>query len=385
MTQATACHLFCTVIDNYGDLGVCWRLARHLAREHDITITLWVDDLRSFQHLAPGIDSALEAQTLGDVTIRHWPREFPAIAPADLVIEGFACALPSRYIAAMAAQPVAPVWINLEYLSAEDWVDDCHGLASTHPQTGLLKHFWFPGFTPTTGGLLRTSDELAVMRETEASRPANDRRRITLFGYEQPVLDDLLDALASDATPTALTVFAGRALPDVAQWLGRALAFNETLTRGSLSITLSPLLPHADYDRLLAASDLNLVRGEDSFVRAQWAGAAMLWHIYPQDEAAHLVKLAAWQQRVEAVVAAAGTPMPASWGRTLAAWNEPSEQTNTTSGAAPDTALDWPRFLADLPAIRRAMQSWRQHLLAQPDLATQLMRFYADRVESRPK
>ncbi len=372
-----SCHLFCTVIDNYGDLGVCWRLARHLADEHALTVTLWIDDLDSFRHLAPSINPSQTSQMLDNLCIRHWQGDAVDAAPADLVIEGFGCNLPPSYIRAMAARSTAPIWVNLEYLSAEDWIDGCHGLSSIHPSTGLTKYFWFPGFTTGTGGLLRSPHELAQMHDAQSQRETC--RQISLFSYEQAGIASLLDALAADTQPTVLHVFAGRALPDVARWLGEPLAIGDVRQRGSLSIRVLPLLDHADYDRLLARCDLNLVRGEDSFVRAQWAGEAMLWHIYPQEEDAHLIKLAAWQQRVETVAAAAGTAMPASWSGALNAWNDRPETARTQSQP------DWPQLLADLPNIRAAMQSWRHHLLAQPDLATQLMRFYADRVESRPK
>ena len=373
----TSCHLFCTVIDNYGDLGVCWRLARHLADEHALAVTLWVDDLDSFQRLAPDIDPARSSQMLGKLCIRHWQGDCVDIMPGDLIIEGFACSLPAGYIRAMAARRSAPVWINLEYLTAEAWVEGCHGLTSMHPGTGLIKHFWFPGFSAGTGGLLRTADELERIRVANGTPRAC--RQVSLFSYEQAGIASLLNALAGDARPTVLNVFAGRSLPDVARWLGQDLASGDEVSQGALTLRVLPLLPHADYDRLLANSDLNLVRGEDSFVRAQWAGEAMLWQIYRQDEDAHLIKLAAWQQRVETVAAAANTPMPASWGQMLMTWNHPATSADACSSE------DWLRFFAELHDIRAALQSWRQHLLAQPDLATQLMRFYADRVESRPK
>lgn len=375
--QPLRCHIFCTVIDNYGDLGVCWRLARHLAHAHAVAVTLFVDDLSSFQHLAPALDPKRPVQRLGDITIQHWSSDFPAAAPADLVIEGFACHLPESYILAMAACSPPPVWINLEYLSAEDWVEGCHGMASTHPQTGMEKVFWFPGFSPATGGLLRSPSEMHLFAKVHEQPKIG--RHISLFSYENQAIAGLLTALASDSIATTLSVFSGRALTDVSAWLGQSLAIGDTAQRGALSIHVLPLLDHADYDHLLARSDLNLVRGEDSFVRAQWAGAPMLWHIYPQEDEAHLIKLAAWQARVERVAAASGTPLPSIWSQALAAWNCHAE----TASAPPET--HWAQLLADLPAIRNAMRSWRDHLLTQPDLATQLMRFYADRVESRPK
>ena len=35
--------LFCRVIDNWGDAGVCWRLARQLVRERGAQVRLWID------------------------------------------------------------------------------------------------------------------------------------------------------------------------------------------------------------------------------------------------------------------------------------------------------------------------------------------------------
>lgn len=384
----TTCHLFCRVIDNYGDLGVCWRLARHLADSHGVSVTLFVDDLASFTHLAPVLNPELATQSLGDISVHHWRSDQPLPAPADLVIEAFACDLPAEYLAAMASSPRPPAWINLEYLSAEDWVAGCHGLDSVHPQLGLLKTFWFPGVEARTGGLLRSAEELAIMQEAADSPAAflaglpaaacNGMPQISLFGYEQPALSGLLDALAADSTPRCLNVFQGRALSDVEQWLGQRLLPGVAARRGALSLRLLPLLPHADYDRLLAICELNLVRGEDSFVRAQWAGQAMLWHIYPQNDDAHLVKLQAWQQRVEDAALAASTPMPAIWSERLQAWNRPDAARKPASEKA------WQTFLQALPDIRAGLRAWRSCLLAEDDLASQLMRFYTNRVESRP-
>lgn len=376
------CDLFCTVIDNYGDLGVCWRLARQLAAEHGVAVTLWVDDLVSFAHLAPALDATREDQMLGDIRLRRWrpgaEADLAGHAPADLVIEGFACRLPEGYLAAMAAREPAPVWVNLEYLSAEDWVAGCHGMTSTHPRNGLVQRFCFPGFTPGTGGLLREAglcDRLDALRGDAVARrdfwrrigvaQAADRR-LSLFSYENPALPGLLDALAADTTPTLLLVFTGRSLPGVAAWLGQPLSTGDRARRGMLDIHVLPLLDHVDYDRLLALCDLNLVRGEDSFVRAQWAGRPLLWHIYGQEAAAHLIKLDAWIRHVDTIAMP-----PAAWAQAMRAWNQ---------SATPD----WPSLLAALPSLQASAGVWRAHLLRQDDLATQLMRFYADQVESAP-
>ena len=362
----TTAHLFCRVIDNHGDLGVCWRLARQLQAEQGLDVTLLVDDLDAFRLLAPALDTTSPVQPLGALTLRHWIADVTLPEPADLVIEGFACELPETYVRAMAARARPPTWINLEYLSAEGWVAGCHRLPSVHPRTGLTKHFWFPGFTPRTGGLLRETGLIDTLAATTAREmlgiDAGDRL-ITLFCYPQPALPGLLQALAADSRATTLVTFAGKSLDSLSQACGHPLAVGDAWQQGSLAVRALPLLPHGDYDALLAAADLNLVRGEDSLVRAHWAGQALLWHIYPQDEAAHLDKLDAFL--------AAATPLPDDWREAMRHWNG--------VGTA-----DWARWLDRLPVWQAALEDWRDQLLAQPDLATQLMRFHADRVESRP-
>ncbi|HAF55386.1 MAG TPA: elongation factor P maturation arginine rhamnosyltransferase EarP, partial [Thauera sp.] len=155
--------IFCQVVDNFGDIGVCWRLARDLARRDAAGVRLWVDDWAVLTRICPaaaGMDPA-SGGTLDGVSLRHWTPAFAASVPGEIVIEAFACELPAAQLEAMAAMAVAPVWINLEYLSAEDWVAGCHGLASPHPRLPLTKHFFFPGFDENTGGLLREADLLA--------------------------------------------------------------------------------------------------------------------------------------------------------------------------------------------------------------------------------
>lgn len=374
------CDLFCRIIDNYGDIGVCWRLARQLAAEHGLDVTLWVDDLAVFARLAPALDTRASAQLLGAITVRRWDEESANHAPpGDLVIEGFGCPLPPSFLARMAARQPAPCWLNLEYLSAEDWVGDCHGLASPHPGTGLVQHFWFPGFTPRTGGLLREAGLLArcdAFQQSPAEQtsfwtrlrlpnaPAHSHR-ISLFAYENPAVASLLEALTQAPGTTLLLVPESRVLADVQAWAGQTLAAGTQLVRGSLTVAVLPLLPHEDYDRLLWACDLNFVRGEDSFVRAQWARLPLLWHIYPQEEAAHLTKLEAFIQAMEEQ-----TGSPAIWADAMRYWN----------GNGPTTP-PWPSLLAQLPSLANHARHWCTHLAHQPDLATQVMHFCQTRLE----
>ena len=330
--------LFCRVIDNFGDVGVAWRLARDLASRGN-TVRLWLDDARALQWMAPdGVPAG--------IAVLPWGAQASDVG--DVVIETFGCDLPAGFVAQMAARPVPPHWINLEYLSAESYVERSHGLASPQ-KSGLAKHFFYPGFTPKTGGLLREPGLLAEVAGFDSEawlrnlgvqwRPGE--RVVSLFAYENPRLPELLNSLVSE--PTLLLVCSGPA---------QALVTD----RPGVRTHALPYLSQPEFDRLLWASDLNFVRGEDSFVRAQWAGKPFVWQIYPQDDGAHGPKLDAFLQRYLADAA----PVLADETRALwLAWN----------GLAA-----WPERL---PEGKAQAVAWRSKLAAQPDLVSQLLGFVA--------
>lgn len=365
--------IFCTVVDNYGDIGVTWRLARQLAAEHGLTVRLWVDDLHAFARLCPAADSGAEQQWQQGVQVRRWPAQWQGEVPGQVVIGAFACALPEGLTACMAAQPEAPLWLNLDYLSAESWVDGCHGLPS--PQAnGLRKVFFFPGFNDRTGGLLR---EASLLERRQAFGPharaaflralgvevQSQATLVSLFAYENPQLGPWLDVLAAGPHATHLLVPHGRILGDLGRWLGQPeLPVGAVHRRGALTVQVLPFVSQDDYDRLLWSCDFNAVRGEDSFVRAQWAGAPMLWHIYVQDENAHWEKLEAFLAIYrQGLSEAASQALVELWR----AWNM-----DRPMGQA------WQNLQPHWPALRAHARRWCAEQAAQPDLATKLVQFY---------
>jgi uncharacterized repeat protein (TIGR03837 family) len=366
--------IFCRVIDNYGDIGVTWRLARQLAAEQGASVRLWVDELEALVPICPHTDRQAACQQLAGVEVRRWNQQVPDVLPADVVIEAFGCELPASFIDAMAARSPKPLWLNLEYLSAEDWVGGCHGLPS--PQSGgLQKFFFFPGFDGATGGLLRERELLARRQAFQREPGARERflqtlgveltgdtRLISLFAYENPALPDWLEQLARGPR-TRLLVPEGRILGDLQRWLGvERLAAGDCHPRGALEVQVLPFLAQDDYDRLLWSCDLNAVRGEDSFVRAQWAGRPLLWHIYKQEEDAHLEKLEAFLVRYsEGLSAPAASALSGFWG----AWNR---------GEPP--AASWAQVETHWPELRRHAERWCAELAAQADLASALAKFY---------
>ncbi|BDU52830.1 elongation factor P maturation arginine rhamnosyltransferase EarP [Limnohabitans sp. INBF002] len=359
--------IFCRVIDNHGDLGVCWRLCADLAQRGH-AVRLWVDDASALVWMAP--------QGCAGVEVRAWPTEAALQALAqdaafqvgNVVIEAFGCELPEAFQTLMVQGPPS-VWINLEYLSAERYVARSHGLASpvmSGPARGMTKWFFFPGFTPDTGGLLREPNlaaRQAAFDRTEwlnalpLDTPiASNERLISLFCYEPAALPSLLNQLSQTDEPTRLLVAQGR--PSAAVTAATQALNMPTTGTDQLQISQLPYFSQTDFDHLLWACDLNFVRGEDSLVRALWAGQPLVWHIYPQDDLAHHDKLHAFEAALD---------MPLLLRKFHAVWN------GVETGP--------------LPTLSRAiLEDWHdwsnrtQHRLqSQSDLTTTLLGFVAQK------
>ncbi len=407
MPAARRLDLFCRVVDNYGDIGICWRLARQLGGEHGIAVRLWVDDLPSFQRICPQVDVGAEQQTIAGVDVLHWRDQQGAFTPddvADIVIEFFAVDIPPNYIAAMAQRSPRPVWLNLEGLTAEDWVEGCHKFPSTHPSLGLVKHFFFPGFNQKTGGLLLEEDLLSRRDAFQSDAAAQEAFlvlcglsaseingfKVSLFCYPHAPVEPLLAAWELGSTPVTCLVPEGVASAAVSAFFARAdgkiqhpaisnavsdegaVVHDEMVAwKGNLTLRVLPFLPQDDYDKLLWACDLNVVRGEDSWVRAQWAGKPFVWHIYPQDENLHHKKLRAFLECYAGVPKQASVPAPVS---SLPAWSALSLAWNGVQPAV-DWAAQWSALYDEIPTITARAGQWERQMQENGDLASNLLAF----------
>lgn len=378
--------IFCKVIDNFGDIGVCWRLSADLSnRGHQVR--LWVDDASALDWMAPG---ALQGKFPG-VEVYPWamssdPKTLKTLPIADVWIESFGCEIAPEFIAACAylAGPddknkaKFPVWINLEYLSAEAYVEKAHGLPSPvmhGPGKGLAKYFFYPGFNANTGGLLREPHAIERQRAWDQQTRSTwlgglgvawqGELLVSLFCYEPQALPALLEQLAHGHEATMLLVTAGRSQAAVGkawhslQWESSEHCGTSVQKHGNLTVNELPALSQSDYDHLLWTCDLNFVRGEDSLVRALWAGKPFVWQIYPQDDGAHLEKLDAFLATVAA---------PPYLQRLHRYWN-------TTNPSFEPNAQRVLPLLGDMTSWDAAVKSTRARLWAQVDLSTQLIQF----------
>ena len=351
--------LFCQVIDNYGDIGVCWRLARQLVAEHGCEVRLIVDDVGAFRVIAPEIDPSVARQSLLGVAVVAWS-DAQSLTPHEVVIEAFACNPPTHYVEAMAARRPWPVWINLEYLSAEAWVDAIHGMASQHPRLPLTKYFFCPGFTAVSGGLIRESQTPvgATGRDPSDAQgrdksllqvPVSALRvlRVFAFAYPHAPVHALTQAFAAAGVPATVTLAA-------------------PISQSSIDWQSAAPVPQTEFDTLLAQFDFLIVRGEDSFVRAQWAAKPFLWHIYPTDDGAHLIKLDAWLSHY---CVGLDADLSAAYRAASHAFND------ATSDAAQSTA--YALLAQSIGAMTAHASLWRDTLMQQSDLATRLLKFVA--------
>lgn len=297
--------VFVRVIDNYGDAGVGWRLSCLLAEYLHMHVRLWIDDTDALNKLVP----APEKQAR--ITIEAWQgdammqQQLSAAADPVLVIETFGCELPPQVLERMRQR--RPLWLNWEYLTAEDWAVGLHAMSSLQPN-GLEKYFWFMGIDADSGGLLREPDYLAEREKfrqqpklqqafrQEYGLPLQHTGQLWLvFAYTSGQWAQWMAMWQQADTPVTLWLAGGQVIESLRA--AKLIAPEELQQEGDIcelgNVTLVriPFVSQAAFDRLLWLADAAIVRGEDSFVRALWAGLPFFWHIYRQDDDVHLQKL----------------------------------------------------------------------------------------------
>jgi uncharacterized repeat protein (TIGR03837 family) len=383
MKNAKHWDIFCKVIDNFGDIGVCWRLCCDLA-SRGCQIRLWLDDTSALRWLAPNGHPGVHLIHWANGWSEGWQIQAPW---PDVILEGFGCGPDPDYlrqwevVGTGLADCKPPVWINLEYLSAEAYVERSHGLSSPTVQHAWLsqrKYFFYPGFTNQTGGLIRElqlgerrlqfdrSEFWSAFDPLKDTTPLNRRplTRLSLFCYRNAPVQDLLEGLLALQAPSGqllVCVTPGQA-QEAADLARRQPALVRAKNAGDLRWLDLPFLTQTQFDALLWACDLNLVRGEDSLVRALWAQKPFLWHLYQQDDGRQFPKLEAFLEQTE---------LPPDWAKWMRHWNHDHRFT-FASGAqnpAPPQWRDW----------QAHAQHLSQRLETHADLGTRLLQFVAER------
>ena len=379
-TKSNRWDIFCKIVDNYGDIGVCWRLSQQLAHEHNLTIRLLIDDMASAKKIITNLDISKQSQLINGVQVCVWPtlKNTATADAADVVLETFSCALPDFYLQQMVQQD--SIWINLEYLSAEKWVSDFHAKPSPQATLAITKHYFFPGFKDDTGGLIRERELITERNIFTNSKEKQfqfwqkigiygadnftaDTIKISLFCYAQANITGLIESLVATNQCTKLFIPFNSAIAISLEKLVDIKQHNlNGIHRGNLTIHLLPFLSQADYDCLLWACDLNFVRGEDSWIRAIWAEKPFIWQPYIQSDETHILKLKAF---LDLYLSAATSEISTLINESQLAW----------SSADTTTQMPINHLIEQLPAIQNYAKKVTKTLMLQPDLATKLMIF----------
>jgi len=371
VTESTvSCTLWCRVIDNFGDAGVAWRLAKSLSQEFHWRVRLLIDEPATLAAFVPECPASAQKASVLGIEVRRWTDDAGAAEAADVpdvTVETFSCRLPDAVEEAIARRfdagtPTAV--FAVDYLTAEAYAEASNGLVSRHPRWGYPKTFLFPGFSEKTAGVVREADagsrRDAFTREDRqaflARHGANPQAPFTLFLFTYPVnpVASLAKALTDAGDPVQVLLAPGEA----SRQFEAALA--DLGHPAHVTTVRMPMLPQADFDDVLLAADAALVRGEDSTLRAQLSGVPLLWTLYPQSEETHLVKMRAFARVYGPHLSPAARQ----------AWLAMEEGLN----AGGITSAQWTAWKNELSALAAGARSWRNHLLSQPTVAQTVAR-----------
>ena len=279
--------IFCQVIDNYGDVGVAYRLAREFKR---------VYPNKKLRFVINQIEELNLIRKSEDIEIILYKDISKIENSADLIIESFGCEIPKEYMDK--ALKNVKLIINLEYFSAEKWVDDFH-LQESFLGGNLKKFFFIPGLSEKSGGILLDNEFLERKKKVEANKEyylekfgIKEKYDLigSVFSYEKN-FDSLIEELKKLNKKVILLILSEKTQKNFIKYFDNGNNYDK------IKFVKLPFFTYDKYEELLALCDFNLVRGEDSFVRALLLGKPFLWHIYPQDENTHIKKLESFLEK----------------------------------------------------------------------------------------
>ena len=304
--KAKRIDIFCEIIDNFGDIGVVYRLAKELRERYgnESEIRVILNSLKEFLAMAKGAEEReiQEYKGITYATYEYVRENMESFGCADVIIEAFGCNIPEEYL--KRAYVESKLLINLEYLSGEKWIEDFHLQESMLGAPLLKKFFFMPGFTERSGGIILDSNFLKRIEAVSGDRekylkkyfPEKDSKELqetligTVFSYEKN-FENLLKTLDGLDRDVFLIIMGEKSQKSFGKILGNSSKY------GKIETSNIKFLNQEEYEEVLALADFNFVRGEDSFVRALILGKPFLWHIYIQENGAHHDKLDAFIER----------------------------------------------------------------------------------------
>lgn len=302
--------IFCEIIDNFGDIGVVYRISKELKKIfQNVRIRMVLNRLEEFKAINKKVKDIdfQEIDGLICVTEKYVKENAETFGTADVFIEAFGCNVPEEYI--KRAKENSKLWINLEYLSGEKWIEDFHLCESLIDSKTLKKIFYMPGFSEKSGGVIIDSGFLErkeygknnreeVLKKYFPNVDIKDKLIGTVFSYEKN-FDNLLEVLKDYERETLLILMGEKTQKSFSEILQKKLRenFGKIIKYGKITMMYADFLSQEEYEEVISAADFNFTRGEDSFVRGILLEKPFMWHIYLQEEKAHMDKIKAFTER----------------------------------------------------------------------------------------
>ncbi len=302
--------IFCEIIDNFGDIGVVYRVSKELKKIfQNVRIIIVLNRLEEFKAINKRVKDVdyQEIDGLIYITEKYLEDNIDSFGTADIFIEAFGCNVFEGYI--KKAKESSKLWINLEYLSGEKWIEDFHLQESLIDSKTLKKIFYMPGFSEKSGGVIIDSSFLErkeygaenrekVLEKYFPNCDFNNKLVGTIFSYERN-FENLLDVLKDYGKETFLILMGEKTHKSFSEILQKKLTenFGKIVKYDKITMLYADFLSQEEYEEVISAVDFNFTRGEDSFVRGILLGKPFMWHIYLQEEKAHMDKIKAFTER----------------------------------------------------------------------------------------
>ena len=308
--------IFCEIIDNYGDIGVVYRLAKEMDKIFpDSKVRVFLNRLEEFKSINSNVvDSPIQIiENIEYITFDYLKENIGKFSASQVIIEAFGCKIPEEYMDI--AYENSDLLINLEYLSAEDWIEDFHLQSSPLGRGKLKKVFFMPGFTERSGGVIADSNYLDRIKKVFENKDFYTKKYLseiedrdskivgTLFSYEKnfTTLFEDLKKLDRDVVILAMGEKTQESLKKIFKKNSRE-DFRNFIKYGKIEVRFLDFLNQEEYEELINVVDFNFVRGEDSFIRAILTGKPFMWHIYCQEDYAHMDKIEGFLDKYKKVI-----------------------------------------------------------------------------------
>lgn len=356
--------VLCKVVDNFGDIGVGWRLCKSINNEqltmnNNDKVQLIVDDLCAFNKIDDRVKTDCTFQVIDGIEIYDWKDEelcHKVFSENDgeklsIILELFQCGRPAWMEKILFEEKLERTVhiIMIDYLTAEKYAEDFHLLESLTRSKKVQKVNFMPGFTEKTGGLI-IDEQWKTLAEYDCNGP------VLVFTYERNWSGLVNGIVESNHKNTKVFVAQGRGKQSFVQAWEKQNNLEEL-----------PYLNQPEWDKMMKTCSVLFIRGEESMSRACLSGIPFVWHAYPQSEEYQLVKVNALLERMERHFESADFEIIKNvW----LDFNSPESEVDETKFKSDVTA-----FINNRKQLQPGFMDFAQSLLTNGDLCENLFKY----------